>query len=81
MEVQIYSSIKVIRATDIVRYADNIRLKPKQNKLGILKIYQFCWKIQHGASGLEESTAGVTYLSIRIHPKSCHIFPLKVETT
>ena len=29
MEVQIYSSIKVVRATDIVRYADNIRLKPK----------------------------------------------------
>ena len=28
-----------------------------------------------------ESTAGVTYLSMRIHPKSCHIFPLKVSAT
>ena len=24
-----------------------------------------------------ESSAGVTYLSMRIYPKSCHIFPLK----
>ena len=23
----------------------------------------------------------VTYLSVRMHPKSCHISPLKVETT
>ena len=29
----------------------------------------------------EESAAGVTYLSMRIHPKSCHIFPLKVSAT
>ena len=28
-----------------------------------------------------ESAAGVTYLSMRIHPKSCHIFPLKVSAT
>ena len=28
-----------------------------------------------------ESTAGVTYLSMRIHPKSCRIFPLKVSAT
>ena len=28
-----------------------------------------------------ESTAGVTYLSMRIHPKSCHTFPLKVSAT
>ena len=33
------------------------------------------------ASGLGKSAAGVTYLSMRIHPKGCHIFPLKVAAT
>ena len=28
-----------------------------------------------------ESTTVVTYLSMRIHPKSCCIFPLKVSAT
>ena len=28
-----------------------------------------------------ESAVGVTYLSMRIHPKSYHIFPLKVSAT
>ena len=28
-----------------------------------------------------ESGAGVTYISMRIHLKSCHIFPLKVSAT
>ena len=28
-----------------------------------------------------ESAAGVTYLSMRIHPKSCRIFPFKVSAT
>ena len=28
-----------------------------------------------------ESFAGVTYLSMRINLKSCHIFPLKVSVT
>ena len=28
-----------------------------------------------------ESAAGITYLSMRIHPKSCRIFPLKVSAT
>ena len=28
-----------------------------------------------------ESTAGVTYLSMRLHPKNCCIFPLKVSAT
>ena len=28
-----------------------------------------------------ESTAGVTYLSMRIHLKSCCIFPIKVSAT
>ena len=44
----------------------------------MLKIYAFCWKIQQRSSGQGESTAGVGYLSMRIHPKSCHIFHLKV---
>ena len=29
----------------------------------------------------EKSAAGVTYLSMRIYPKSYHIFPLKVSAT
>ena len=48
---------------------------------GILKIYAFCWKIQQRASGPGDGAAAVTYLSMRIHPKSCHIFPLKVAAT
>ena len=28
-----------------------------------------------------ESATGVTYLSMRIHPTSCRIFPLKVSAT
>ena len=35
-------------------------------------------EIQQRASGPGESAAGATYLSLRIHPKSCHISPLKV---
>ena len=30
---------------------------------------------------VQESAAGVSYLSMRKHPKNCHIFPLKVATT
>ena len=51
------------------RYNGNTeRPKPKENQLGILKIYAFCQKIQHRASGQTESTAGVMYLSMRMHP-------------
>ena len=53
----------------------------KGNQLGIFKIYAFCWKIQQRALGPGESAAGVMCLSIRIHPKSCCIFPLKVAAT
>ena len=64
------------------RYNDNTkRPKLEKNQLGILKIYAFCRKIQQRASGLGESVAGVTYPSMRIYPKSCCIFPLKVGTT
>ena len=38
-------------------------------------------EIQQRASGPGESAAGATYLSLRIHPKSCHISPLKVAAT
>ena len=45
------------------RYNDSTeRPKPKENQLGILKIYAFYQKIQQNASGLGESAAAVTYL-------------------
>ena len=64
------------------RYNDNIKKpKLKGNQLGISKIYAFCWEIQQRALGRGESTALVRLLSMRIHWKSCSIFPLKVATT
>ena len=61
------------------RYNGNTkRPKPKENQLGILKLYTFCGKIQQRALGPGESATGVTYLFMRIHLKSCHIFSLKV---
>ena len=64
------------------RYNDNTkRPKPKENQLGILRIYAFCRKIQLRASGPRESAAGVTYLSMIIHPKRCRIFSKKVAAT
>ena len=53
----------------------------KKNQLGILKIYAFCQKNQQRASGLGESPAVVTNQSMRIHPKSCRMFTLKVAVT
>ena len=51
------------------RYNDNTTMsKPQENQLGILKIYTFCQKIQQ-IPQVQESTAGVTYLSMRMHPK------------
>ena len=64
------------------RYNDNTkRPKLQDTQLGMLKFYVFCWKIQQRASGPGESAAGVTYQSLRIYPKSCRIFPLKVAAT
>ena len=41
------------------KHNDNAeRPKPKENQLGILKIYAFCQKIQQSASGPGESIAG-----------------------
>ena len=51
------------------RYNDNTTMsKPQENQLGILKIYTFCQKIQQ-IPQVQESAAGVTYLSMRMHPK------------
>ena len=33
------------------------------------------------AAARDRKNAGVTYLSMRIHAKSCRIFPLKVPAT
>ena len=38
-------------------------------------------EIQQSALGPRKSASGVTYLSLRINPKSCCIFPLKVVAT
>ena len=48
------------------------------SKLGNLHIFL---EIQQRVSGPGEKSAGGTYLSMRIHPKICCIFPLKVATT
>ena len=54
------------------RYNDNTkRLKLKENQLGILTTYAFCWKIQQSASGPGGSADGVMYLSVIIHLKIC----------
>ena len=57
------------------------RLQLKENQPGIIKIYVFYLKFQHFSLGPGDNTAGVTYLSMRIHPKTCCIFPLKVAAT
>ena len=57
------------------------RSKPKENQLGIIKIYAFCWKNQQRSSSPGESAAGVTHISMRIHLKSCRIFSSKVAAT
>ena len=64
-------------------YNDNTKkttqkAKAERKSASGLKNYAFCQKFQQRASGPGESACGVTYLSIRIHPKSCRIFPQKV---
>ena len=64
------------------RYNDNTkRPKPKENQLGILKIYAFCQKIQQKTSGPGERCW--CYISIyenapkkllHLTPKNCHNF-------
>ena len=53
------------------------RSKPKENQLGILKIYSLLGNSVEGL-GPGLSTAGVTYLSLRTHWKRYYIFCLKV---
>ena len=60
---------------------DTKRPKPQDTQLGILKVVAFYWGIKQRALGPGESAAKVAYQSMRIHPKSCPIFPLKVTTT
>ena len=43
-------------------------------------IYAFCWKFSR-RPWAQESAAGTTYMPLRIRPKSCYIFPLKVAAT
>ena len=69
-------------------YNDNTKnSKPKQNQLGILVIstrnIHVLLEIQqrNSAGKFRESAAGVIYLSMRIPPKCCCIFPLKVGAT
>ena len=61
------------------RYDNIKRQEPKENQLGILKIYTFSQKVQQRALGPGQSTAGVTYLSMKIHPKSCRIFSRVIQ--
>ena len=64
------------------RYNDNIKWpKLKVNQLGILKSTHLCRKILQRVSGSGKSSARFTYLSLRVHPKSYWIFPLKVAST
>ena len=83
MEVHIYSSVNA-KSPDIVsqRYNDNILLVKAKIKLARdLKNFCILPEIQKRLSGPGRSTARATYLSIRIHPKSCSLFPQKVATT
>ena len=65
------------------RYIDNTkRPKPKENQVGTLKIYAFYQKIEQRALNPGViGVIGVTYLSMRIHQKSCCIFPQNVAAT
>ena len=82
MEVHIYSVKAKSQAGNVSQsYNDNTKRPNLQDsQLGILKIYAFCQKIQQ-VLGSGKSAAGVTYLSMRIHLKSRHIFLLKVAAT
>ena len=60
------------------RYNDNTkRPKPKENQLGILKIYAFCQKFQQSTSGPVERCWGYIFVQentppkMNFPPKSC----------
>ena len=69
MEVQIYS-VKAKSQADNIWVKDIMTAARDHKNLHILP---------ENSAG--ESAAGVTYLSMRIHLKSCSIFPLKVSAT
>ena len=67
-------------------YNDNTkRPKLKENQLGILRILsrEFTHFAGNSAEGLgsRRERCWDYYLSLRIRPKSCYIFPLKVAAT
>ena len=64
-------------------YNENTKVpKPKENQVGILGISsRNLWillEIQQRASSSGESTAGITYLPLRIHPKVAASPPQKL---
>ena len=69
MEVHIYSVKAKSQAGNI--WVKDIMTAARDRK-------NLCILLENSAG---ESAAGVSYLSIRIHPKSCRIFPLKVSAT
>ena len=81
MEIHIYSNVNVNSQVVNIWDITTTQKGQSQNKSekGILKIYAFCQKIQQKTSGLGECCW--CYVSIRMHPKNCCIFPLKVATT
>ena len=84
MEVHIYIVLK-LRVKSVTYESNNGNTKSpelQEIQLGILgtSAREFM-HFAGNSAGPEESAAGVTYLSMRIHPKSCCIFPLKVATT
>ena len=81
MEVHIYSSIKAIVATDIVKDIQHKKVKVERKSARDIK--KLCILPQNSAEGLgpRREHCLVTYLFMRIHAKSCRIFLLKVETS
>ena len=60
------------------------RPKPKENQLGILEVssMEFMYFAGNSAQGLGSRREHFWHhVSLRIHPKSCRIFPLKLAAT
>ena len=74
MKVHIYS-VKAKSHTGNICVKDIKRPKPQDTQ------QECCWKIQQRALGPGESAAGFMHLSMKIHPTSCHILPLKFAAT
>ena len=88
MEVNIYSVKAKSQAGNIwVKYIMTTQKDQSQKKISQGFWEPHLWnlhillEIQQRALGPGKSTAGAKYPSLRIHPKSCHIFPLKFATT